>query len=174
MGGIRTNTWGETTIPSLYACGECACTGVHGANRLASNSLLETVVFAKRVIGRTLESPGTSAPETEGVVDLGPAEAREAEPPTREAIQALMWDDVGIVRDAAGLGRAKAALAAWQSPLEPPTDRPSQEVADLLTCSRLVTEAALIREESRGAHYRTDFPEPREEWRRHVVFRAAR
>jgi L-aspartate oxidase len=174
MGGIRTNTWGETTIPSLYACGECACTGVHGANRLASNSLLETVVFAKRVINRTLESPGTSAAMTEGVVDLGPAEAREAEPPTREAIQALMWDDVGIVRDAAGLGRAKAALAAWQSPLEPPTDRPSQEVADLLTCSRLVTEAALIREESRGAHYRTDFPEPREEWRRHVVFRAAR
>jgi len=171
MGGIRTNTWGETTIPSLYACGECACTGVHGANRLASNSLLETVVFAKRVINRTLESPETSAPMTEGAVDLAPAEEGEVEPPTREAIQSLMWDDVGIVRDAAGLGRAKATLAAWQSRLEAPTDRPSQEVADLLTCSRLVTEAALIREESRGAHYRTDFPEPREEWRRHVVFR---
>jgi len=187
MGGVRTNTWGETTIPGLYACGECACTGVHGANRLASNSLLETVVFAKRVIARTLDSPGTSAPETDGALDLssvpGPVR-REPDPPdlrpagvgekgrpSREAIQALMWDDVGIVRDGAGLARAKDTLAAWQPGLEPPTDRPSQEVADLLTCSRLVTEAALAREESRGAHYRTDFPEPREEWRRHLVFR---
>jgi L-aspartate oxidase len=82
-----------------------------------------------------------------------------------------MWDDVGIVRDGAGLARAKATLAAWQSQMPAPTDRPSQEVADLLTCSRLVTEAALIREESRGAHYRTDFPEPRDDWRRHLVFR---
>jgi L-aspartate oxidase len=82
-----------------------------------------------------------------------------------------MWDDVGIVRDGAGLARAKATLAAWQSQLRAPADRPSQEAADLLTCARLVTEAALIREESRGAHCRTDFPEPREEWRRHVVFR---
>jgi L-aspartate oxidase len=171
MGGIRTNTWGETTVSGLYACGECACTGVHGANRLASNSLLETVVFAKRVINRTLESPETSSPETDGAVDLSPAEVGEVEPPSREAIQALMWDDVGIVRNCEGLARAKATLAAWQSQAQAPTDRPSQEVADLLTCSRLVTEAALIREESRGAHYRTDFPEPREEWRRHVVFR---
>jgi L-aspartate oxidase len=190
MGGIRTNTWGETTMPGLYACGECACTGVHGANRLASNSLLETVVFAKRVIARTLESPETSAPETEDATDLSstaaPVRLKPDPPeslhrgsdfsphPTREEIQALMWDDVGIVRTTAGLARAKETLATWQSQLQSPADRPSQEVADLLTCSRLVTEAALIREESRGAHYRTDFPEPREEWRRHVVFRAAR
>jgi L-aspartate oxidase len=172
MGGIRTNTWGETTVPGLYACGECACTGVHGANRLASNSLLETVVFAKRVINRTLESPGTSAPETEGAVDLSQSQPVDGPASlSREAIQALMWDDVGIVRDGDGLARAKRTLAGWQSRLEAPTDRPSQEAADLLTCGRLATEAALIREESRGAHYRTDFPEPREEWRRHVVFR---
>jgi L-aspartate oxidase len=181
MGGIRTNTWGETTIPGLYACGECACTGVHGANRLASNSLLETVVFAKRVIARTLESPETSAPETDGATDLSPSPegsdfspTGEGDSPTREEIQALMWDDVGIVRTAEGLSRAKAMLTPWQAQLPPPEDRPSQEVADLLTCSRLVTEAALLREESRGAHYRTDFPEPRKEWRRHLVFRAAR
>ncbi|HEU4760016.1 MAG TPA: FAD-binding protein, partial [Dehalococcoidia bacterium] len=171
MGGVRTNTWGETTIPGLYACGECACTGVHGANRLASNSLLETVVFAKRVVLRTQESPGTAAPETPGAVDLSEPTPGEMPPLNREALQDLMWENVGIVRDAASLGRAKAALAAWQASLPRPSDRPSHELADLLLCARLVTEAALLREESRGAHYRSDFPEPRDDWRRHLVFR---
>ena len=178
MGGIRTNVWGETTLPGLYACGECACTGVHGANRLASNSLLETVVFAQRVIQRTLESPGGSASLTANVQGLSEAVVAEAGPPAREAVQALMWEDVGIVRDSDGLGRAKAALGAWDvalagdgDPRVAPTDRASLELRDLVLCSRLVTEAALLREESRGAHHRTDFPEPHEEWRRHVVFR---
>ncbi len=171
MGGIRTNTWGETTIPGLYACGECACTAVHGANRLASNSLLETVVFAKRVVRRTIESPAASAPLTPDAVDLSEPAAAEAPPMTREALQDLMWQDVGIVRDAASLQRAQAVLAAWQATLRGPRDRPSHELADLLLCGRLVTEAALLREESRGAHYRSDVPEPREEWRRHLVFR---
>ncbi len=171
MGGVRTNVWGETTLPGLYACGECACTGVHGANRLASNSLLETVVFAKRVVLRTLQSPGSAASVTPDAVDLN--EPRPAEAPllTREALQELMWDSVGIVRDAASLERARATLLAWHAALPPPTDRPSHELADLLLCGRLVTEAAVIREESRGAHYRTDFPQPHDEWRRHLVFR---
>ncbi|MGH2349372.1 MAG: L-aspartate oxidase, partial [bacterium] len=117
MGGVRTNVWGETTLPGLYACGECACTGVHGANRLASNSLLETVVFARRVVQRTVESPGGSAPETPDARDLSEPVAAEAGPPTREAVQSLMWEDVGIVRDAEGLGRAKAALGAWDAAL---------------------------------------------------------
>jgi L-aspartate oxidase len=171
MGGVRTNTWGETTVRGLYACGECACTGVHGANRLASNSLLETVVFAKRVVRRTVESPQTAAAETPGAIDLSAASPGEAPPLTREALQALMWRDVGIVRDGQSLSRAGATLASWQATLAAPQDRPSQEVADLLTCARLVSEAALRREESRGAHYRTDFPGAREEWRRHLVFR---
>ncbi len=172
MGGIRTNTWGETTIPGLYAAGECACTGVHGANRLASNSLLETVVFAKRVIQRTVESPGTSAESSRDAIDLSAPESAEAPPPlTRAALQELMWGDVGIVRDRESLAGAKATLSAWQASLENPHDRETQELADLLTCARLVTGAALLREESRGAHYRTDFPEPRDEWRRHQVFR---
>ena len=144
---------------------------MHGANRLASNSLLETVVFAKRVVRRTQESPGTAAPLTAAAVDLSEPVAADAPPITREALQDLMWQDVGIVRDAASLQRAKAALAAWHAALAPPADRPSHELADLLLCARLVTEAALRREESRGAHYRSDFPEPREEWRRHLVFR---
>jgi len=179
MGGIRTNIWGETTVPGLYACGECACTGVHGANRLASNSLLETVIFAKRVVLRTIQSPNSTAPLTPDTIDLSPpvpAEAcpeldRRAPPLTREALQSLMWDDVGIVRNADSLSHARATLSAWHAALRSATDRPSQELTDLLACARLVTEAALLREESRGAHYRSDFPQPREEWRRHIVFR---
>ncbi len=171
VGGIRTNTWGETTIPGLYACGECACTGVHGANRLASNSLLETVVFAKRVVQQTRESPGTAAPATEEAGDLREPGPGEVAPLSREALQSLMWGEAGIVRDGESLRRTSAILSAWQWGIALPADRPSQELADLLLCSRLVTEAALLREESRGAHYRTDFPQPREEWRRHLVFR---
>ncbi|MEX0683778.1 MAG: L-aspartate oxidase [Dehalococcoidia bacterium] len=179
MGGIRTNTWGETTVRGLYAAGECACTGVHGANRLASNSLLETVVFAHRVIHRTVESPATSASPTHDAGELAPTPAPgtpgrgDVPPLTREALQALMWREAGIARDRDSLTRATSVLAAWQATVPPSVDRASQELADLLTCSRLVTEAALAREESRGAHYRTDFPEPRDEWRRHLVFRSA-
>jgi L-aspartate oxidase len=82
-----------------------------------------------------------------------------------------MWRDVGIVRDRESLSRAKVALSAWASSASEPTDRESQELADMLTCGRLVTEAALAREESRGAHFRRDRPEPREEWRRRLVWR---
>jgi L-aspartate oxidase len=173
MGGIRTNTWGETTLAGLYACGECACTGVHGANRLASNSLLETVVFARRVIDRTRSSLDSTAPESPESRELTEPHATETPALTREAVQSLMWNEVGIVRSAESLRHAVAALSAWHAALPPVTDRPSQELADLLTCSRLVAEAALHREESRGAHFRTDFPAPREEWRRHIVFRKA-
>jgi L-aspartate oxidase len=174
MGGVRTNVWGETTVAGLYACGECACTGVHGANRLASNSLLETVVFARRVVERTCAAvadgptPAVPAPDA---ISLPRPQPAEAPPLSRSALQTLMWELVGIVRDGDGLSRARATLSAWQASLATPTDRPSQELADLLLCGRLVTEAALMREESRGAHYRSDFPEPRDEWRRHIVFR---
>src|SRR5438128_159308 len=161
MGGIRTNTWGETTLPGLYACGECACTGVHGANRLASNSLLETVVFARRVVQRTLDSPETSATTSQALSELSESEQGEAEPLTKSALQELMWRDVGIVRDRETLTRAQTVLSAWaarSSPDAPPSPaeageglgvRESQELADMLTCARLATEAALAREESR-------------------------
>ncbi len=176
MGGVRTNTWGETNIAGLYAAGECACTGVHGANRLASNSLLETVVFARRVVQRAAEAPGGRAEPAPEARSLRPVAAEapgaaDVPPLTREALKELMWRDAGIVRNGSSLARAVSVLAAWQSALAPPSGRPSQEMADLLTCSRLVTEAALAREESRGAHYRTDFPKPSEDWRRHLVFR---
>ncbi|HUF52680.1 MAG TPA: L-aspartate oxidase [Dehalococcoidia bacterium] len=176
MGGIRTNTWGETNVPGLYAAGECACTGVHGANRLASNSLLETVVFARRVITRTLESPETFAEPVAQPSTLRAVERTtghdDVPPLSRGALQRLMWRDAGIVRDRESLTRATSVLAAWSATVPPQVDRPSQELADLLTCSRLVAEAALAREESRGAHHRTDFPGARDEWRRHLTFRS--
>jgi L-aspartate oxidase len=171
MGGVRTNTWGETTIPGLYASGEVACTGVHGANRLASNSLLETVVFAKRVVERTLEGTGEAAAPTPGARSLPPFENEAAGVPDRASLQSMMWDKVGIVRDGDGLREATRQLSGWRAGLPAPHDRASHELANLLLAGRLMSEAALIREESRGAHYRTDFPEPREEWRRHITFR---
>ena len=171
MGGVRTNTWGETTIPGLYACGECACTGVHGANRLASNSLLETVVFAKRVIERATTSPDTCAEPSADVRELAPFHNESGSPPDRASLQALMWDNVGIVRNGDGLREATRRLAAWQAAQPEPGDRASHELANLLLSGRLMAEAALVREESRGAHYRTDYPEPREAWQRHLTFR---
>jgi L-aspartate oxidase len=171
MGGVRTNTWGETNLCGLYACGEVACTGVHGANRLASNSLLETVVFARRAVARTLSGDGPDALPAAETVSLPEPAAGAVPPLSRAALQALMWDDVGIIRSAESLTRARQALAAWQTELPAPDDRPSHELANLVLAGRLVSEAALMREESRGAHYRTDFPKPRDEWLRHIVFR---
>ncbi len=193
MGGVRTNSWGETNVRNLYACGECACTGVHGANRLASNSLLETIVFAKRIVQRTLSgeggptlaSPharelpaagrmGAFTPEDGGPTRIGaPARALPfAEAPlSLSNLQALMWEKAGIVRDGPGLAEASLTLSMWEHAAHAPTDRPAHELANLLTVGRILTEAALIRQESRGAHYRTDFPNTLDSWKRHIVFR---
>jgi L-aspartate oxidase len=171
MGGVRTNTWGETNIRGLYACGEAACTGVHGANRLASNSLLETIVFAKRVVQRTLLKELTVNEPSAEAISLSQPKPADVPPLDLGALQSLMWDKVGIVRNGRSLAEAKAVLSAWQATMPAPTDRPSHELSNLLTCARLVTEGALMREESRGAHYRSDFPERSEAWRRHIVFR---
>ena len=172
MGGVRTNVWGETTVAGLYACGECACVAVHGANRLASNSLLETVVYARRVVERTLDRKNpTAAAVTPDAHALSDAQLSEAPALDRAAVQTLMWDDVGIVRDGDPLSRATATLAVWEAALPEPTDRPAHELANLVLCGRLTATAALMREESRGAHYRSDFPDRRDAWRRHIVFR---
>ncbi|HUS83035.1 MAG TPA: L-aspartate oxidase, partial [Dehalococcoidia bacterium] len=148
-------------------------TGVHGANRLASNSLLETVVFARRAVERTVNGDGPDPlPPTDTLSLPEPPPATRAVPTLdKAALQTLMWGDVGIIRSAESLARARETLAAWQTQLPTPDDRPSHELANLVLAGRLVTEAALIREESRGAHYRTDFPERRDSWLRHIVFR---
>ncbi len=174
MGGIHTSIWGETTLAGLFACGEVACTGVHGANRLASNSLLETVVFADRIVRRVagdLPPSAAGLPPAPGATDLPARPAATAERPfSREALQRLMWDAAGIVRDGERLGRAAELLAAWERAFPPPTDLTAHEDRNLLTCARLVVEAALRRTESRGAHFRTDYPAADDGWLRHLAY----
>jgi len=181
MGGVKVNTWGETSIASLFATGEVACTGVHGANRLASNSMLEVLVFSKRIIEKARQgaNTGSSAPRQHQEVrhhlgerptpGTGPGRAAA---PSRGAfdVQTLLWDRVGIIRDGEGLTAAADTLANWQGMLPQATDRPSYELGNLILTGRLMTEAALLREESRGAHFRSDFAQSSPEWQRHIVF----
>ena len=176
IGGIKTNSWGETNIAGLFASGETACASTHGANRLASNSLLEAVVFSKRVIRKTsgkakIETPGPK----QGADVYHPLSQRPAPQvmpaPSLSALQMLHSDKVGIIRNKEGLTQATDTLAAWQKSLPQPTDRPSYELSNLILTGRLVTEAALLREESRGAHFRSDFPQSSPQWQRHIVFK---
>ena len=164
IGGIKTNSWGETNIAGLFATGEVACTGVHGANRLASNSLLEAIVFSKRIVERARGKAKTKVSDEvktrELHFSLGQRPVPRAVPaPSLAALQQLCWDKVGIIRDKEGLTQAAGILAAWQHSLPQPTDQPSYELSNMILTGRLLTEAAFIREESRGAHFRSDFPE---------------
>jgi len=176
IGGIRTNNWGETNIKGLFATGETACTGVHGANRLASNSLLEAIVFSKRIIECTLKNNKTkkSGNGKNKILNASFSQRRVPETmpsPNLTVLQQLHWDKAGIIREREGLDQAADILAAWQSTLPKPTDQPSHELRNLVLTGRLLVEAALIREESRGAHFRTDFPRKSSKWRRHIVWR---
>lgn len=153
MGGVRTDTFGRTSLAGLYAAGEVACTGVHGANRLASNSLLEGLVFGARA-GETAASEASS--DVERAVardwDIGQLADWRIDDGTRAAVKRVMWSDVGIVREDSGLNRA---LSALKEIAERPLNTRSW---NFVTLARLVAEAALSRRESRGAHYRSDYP----------------
>jgi L-aspartate oxidase len=162
MGGVAVDDQGRTRVGGLWACGEVSATGVHGANRLASNSLLEALVFGARV-AESLEGLGAGR----GVGRIEVAEAstagdpRSAAPEIRRAVRELAWERLGLVRDRAGLEEALGRLsAAWRA--LPPG---ASEVRSLVAAATLVGEAALRREESRGAHCRADFPAAREDWR---------
>jgi L-aspartate oxidase len=176
IGGIKTNSWGETNIARLFAAGEVACTGVHGANRLASNSLLEAIVFSKRIVERTKNKSKEKISEEVKVknmyASLGQRPSLKAVPaPGLASLQQMLWDKAGIIRDKEWLNQAAGILATWQQSLRIPTDQPSYEFSNLVLTGRLLTEAALIREESRGAHFRSDFPETSPKWQCHIVWR---
>ncbi len=170
MGGIRTDTHGRTTLPGLYACGEAACTGVHGANRLASNSLMETVVFGKRVVEHIESGEGGAAAES----DAEAVEPGEHMAPTIEEVQQLMWRAAGIERDRAELCSAIEETGGWADSGPEVPSRGGFERQQLSLLATLVLRAALARTESRGAHFRRDFPERNDrEWARHLVYRRA-
>ena len=173
MGGVKVNTWGETNIAGLFAAGETACTGVHGANRLASNSLLEVLIFSKRIFQRTIDPAINSRSILTVTVHSNlPARETPRDVPalTLANLQNLLWEKVGIVRSIESLYEAALVLATWQNTLPVPTDRLSYEINAMVINARLMTEAALQREESRGAHYRSDFPQASDSWKKHIVF----
>ena len=163
-GGLATDLTGRTTVPGLYACGEVACTGVHGANRLASNSLLEGLVFAGRIgaaLARELPVP-TPAEQTdarpEGLVDAA----------ARAELTATMSGRVGALRTGPGLTEAAGRLAALGEWTAAVPGVPGWEATDLLTVATAVTAAAAAREETRGCHWREDHPDAVEAWRVHL------
>jgi L-aspartate oxidase len=173
MGGIRTDVHGRTSVAGLFAAGEAACTGVHGANRLASNSLLEGLVFGalaaeemiqEQVQGARHKVQGDAAEETAN--DVGEdVEGWIAE------LRGLMWGDAGLLRDGVGLRRAEAELAAMRETMPRGLTRRALEARNLHTVAEAMVQAALAREESRGAHYRTDFPKPAEVARHSIIRR---
>ena len=178
MGGVRTDLWGRTSIPGLFAVGEVACTGVHGANRLASNSLLESLVFAWRCAWYLREETTFDwdeytwhGPDRDGQEVLPISSALDLSvrttPVDRLALQRLMWSAVGIERNGNDLRNALRQLDSWHAEGE---NMHALETANLLAIARVATRAALTRMESRGAHFRTDFPETTENWQHTLTF----
>ncbi|MEU9609401.1 L-aspartate oxidase [Streptomyces sp. NPDC048057] len=200
-GGVRTDLDGRTTVPGLYACGEVACTGVHGANRLASNSLLEGLVFAERLaadiadnahiagnvhIAGTPDTTGTpSASDTAAAAPAPGVVLPLVDPAVRADVQRIMSRGAGVLRSAESLRAAARALdevhRAAAAPAESgDTAKPavpgveSWETTNLLCVARVLTAAALERAETRGCHWREDLPDRDDRtWRRHLVFRLA-
>ncbi|QYK59796.1 L-aspartate oxidase [Paenibacillus sp. S25] len=170
MGGVQTNLHGESCIARLFACGETSSTGVHGANRLASNSLSEAIVFASRIIERL-----HSLPPLVGHTLISYSDNRTEFPASsvaeqRHKLQEAMVRYAGVRRHGEGLQAALDELQGQMPIFEGViAGREEIEFANLLTCALLVTDGALLREESRGAHYREDFPETDDSvWRKHV------
>jgi len=170
MGGVATDLNGNTSLEGLYAAGEVASTGVHGANRLASNSLLEGLVFgaragasahrhsshphsnatsAKSKVDESKDSPHANSPSTASITDI---------PQVVKSLREILWDKVGIIREQADLAEAMHQLKELTISEPVPLDRQCHEARNMLTLARLIASSALARIESRGAHYRTDMP----------------
>ena len=180
-GGVLTDIRGRTTVPGLYACGEVACTGVHGANRLASNSLLEALVFARRIVldSQDLPVPEYSLPEEREAPLAGNEEVRIAVPPvvggrkragaSLPSLKRLMWHNTGIVRDEERLSQAEGHVQDWLARTPVARSRRQHEYRSSLVLGLLLTTAARLRRESRGAHFRQDFPTADDSWRHRIV-----
>jgi L-aspartate oxidase len=177
MGGVVVGLDGRTSLPGLWACGECAWTGLHGANRLASNSLLEALVFGRRV-GRAMTEVSREHTAAERVVDaaaragLAVALRPWADPkdPVVSELRRVMWRDVGLVRSMSGLRRAQLDLERLRAAAGPGLG----EVCNMLTVAQMVTTAASLRSESRGAHYRRDIPSTCRHWNQDLFFEGLR
>ena len=172
MGGVKTDLWGRTSLPGLYAAGETADTGVHGANRLASNSLLEGLVFGARSGQAMMKDapvtkrhaiglPGSPAPKPGNSTTMQPS-AKSANsrphPPALDKIRDTMWRQVGIMRDGKDLAGTVTQLQAMEMPKCEKPGRADCEMRNLHSLALLMARSALAREESRGSHYRSDFP----------------
>ena len=192
-GGVVTDLWGATLLPGLWAAGEVACTGVHGANRLASNSLLEGMVFGARLAETILDggdaptATGALAPVLEGRVEpvqstaASGAGERGGDRPaqtsnsdvekTRDLLQLAMTDGAGVVRSADSLRSAGLVVAEIAAALDgsTPSDRAEGELANLVTAARSVLASAAVRTETRGAHARSDYPDLSDRWRCRIV-----
>jgi L-aspartate oxidase len=185
IGGVQTDVWGATSLPGLYAVGETACTGVHGANRLASNSLLEGVVFGARtgkaaaryarVAGAInamsrARAAGAASPGARRTASISGRRLTEI----RGDVRRLMWEGVGLVRSADSLARTIEGLrrfdwlheSAW-------SDREALEAQNLHLVATLIAEAALRRRGSLGSHFRSDYATKGPGWRRHFSVAAS-
>jgi L-aspartate oxidase len=162
MGGIKTDLFGQTDLPRLFAAGEAACTGVHGANRLASISLLEAVVFGGRA-GRTMMSLGSLRL---GAVERAPILIPDI---SETNLREVTWNGCGILRNKAGLSSVSGELASRILRPIQTTARPELELRNMHQVGWLIAQAALAREESRGGHFREDFPHKSPTFEKHSL-----
>lgn len=173
MGGVKTNLMGETSIRGLYACGECSCPGVHGANRLASNSLLDGLVFGARIVEATRNFlKDYRPPRLEFACDWLLNQPEVDFEDLRSELVVIMGEKVGPLRSGKGLKEALDFFDHWsrlQRHMVVTGD--GMEVKNMLQTGELVAEAALVRCESRGGHYRVDYPESVKRWQKHIIFR---
>ncbi|MGE3820775.1 MAG: L-aspartate oxidase [Isosphaeraceae bacterium] len=180
MGGVTIDESGRTTLPGLWAAGEVTSSGLHGANRLASNSLLEGLVHGARAAEDVLRTLQAEGPHRLEVPPIAPVVRREAQESldladVRDSLRALMWRSVGITRDAEGLTEAAEQVDYWAGYVLDHVfhDPAGWTLQNMLTVARLMIAGALAREESRGVHTRLDFPENDPAWLRHIPFRSS-